>query len=375
MLWDFYDMLSEMNLQLSGHDYTEGWWKLLDCGPQVLGPFPSNGVACGLSFQPIASLGQVGFKPTFTVTAHNYTGPVWVMSFLQESITYFSNYAGNGAAIYVMPATTVEAPEVPIGNPVRLPVWTFPSARPNYNPIQELDPNHNPRLDPLAPPMPLPIPVPFPVWTRPPWRPQETPYSDDWGPAPSPPVVNPSVRPGVRPRNNPVSNPTRPRPRGRPRPATSPGVRPMPTPLTNSNPTLVLTPGSQPLPTPEPHLREPPGSNTRERKVVDGGQALRNLRKVFHSMTEACDAIQAVYEALPENVRKAEKKSKRYSKCSHQANVLYRHWDEVDINQAIENLIKNHIEDKIIGTMNRGAGQVAPRGGGLPSPWWLTNSH
>lgn len=96
----------------------------------------------------------------------------------------------------------------------------------------------------------------------------------------------------------------------------------------------------------------------------------RGLR-LFDVISEGGDAIGAVYDALPKDIRKKwDKKQTRASKFSenwgqfgfggadYKLKALYYNWDKVDLPKAIQNLVSNEIEDRIIGKtagMGRGA--------------------
>lgn len=90
-----------------------------------------------------------------------------------------------------------------------------------------------------------------------------------------------------------------------------------------------------------PARREPPGPRERERKFTSPGA--RAIRAIAHSLSEVPDYVEAVYRALPQ--RRQTAKGTR-----QQLRQLYRYYREIDMNEAIRNLMWNEIEDRFVGT-------------------------
>lgn len=90
----------------------------------------------------------------------------------------------------------------------------------------------------------------------------------------------------------------------------------------------------------------PPGNGTKERKRLVGGKAFFFTQKIFHGITEYQDLLDAVFDALPEDIRKAFKMKGPILKSAY----LWRHLDKVDIGDAIVNIAWNQFEDYVLGT-------------------------
>lgn len=120
---------------------------------------------------------------------------------------------------------------------------------------------------------------------------------------------------------------------------------------TGPSPTQGVGPGLAP--------RAPPkGPNVTEKKVKTTNRIFQLVQTGFHGYTEAVDAIDAVYDALPKQYRpKATfKDGKWYSVTPTQKlEALVRNLDKVDGGEALLNLLKNHFTDEIIGRALGGA--------------------
>lgn len=170
-------------------------------------------------------------------------------------------------------------------------------------------------------------PAPWPVWVAP--RPQHPSDESGYGDTPStwPPVVTPET-----PNNN-------------------------------------GTPGKPPIP---PGIISPPTDGVRERKFkYKPGlyHAYQLSREALHAVTEAKDAVDAIWDALPGSVKSQGNKAKG---LPEKFMDIYNNLDKVDWNEAIQNLIENHLEDAAIG---RGLGALdkAAKNLGLPSGYRLEN--
>lgn len=146
----------------------------------------------------------------------------------------------------------------------------------------------------------------------------------------------------------------------------NPGVNP----LNPTNP----GPGTQPGVHPglDPHNPRPPGRNERERKGRAPESVVRALG-IANEALEAVELVDALWEALPKEVREATPKTARtrkgaiigrdrpYSSAYDKALHLWRNLDKLDIEQAVLNVIKNYIEDMILGRINAGADRFSNR--------------
>lgn len=116
-----------------------------------------------------------------------------------------------------------------------------------------------------------------------------------------------------------------------------------------------------------PHARVRHRANVRERKVspygTQGMRLLRWFQWALGAVTEAGDIIDSVWSALPGEVRW----TPGVRKNTPQAKLkdIWDHYDQIDIDKMMENLVLNQIEDSIIGAANAQAGK-AGNGLGIP---------
>lgn len=133
-------------------------------------------------------------------------------------------------------------------------------------------------------------------------------------------------------------------------------------------------PTQPPPPTFQPpiHKAVPPGPGVKERKGR-AAPAVAAALAAAHGFTEGVDVVDALFEALPKNLQRETKRSgrtKRGAKIGEgkpfltpldKAMSIYRNLAHLDLNAAALNLLKNHLEDKIIGRMNAGADSFSRR--------------
>lgn len=131
-------------------------------------------------------------------------------------------------------------------------------------------------------------------------------------------------------------------------------------------------PDAPPLPG-RPLRAQPPRKGEHERKgQVE--QAIGKAVAVAFFGTEAKDAVDAIYDALPKHIRQQTDKSGttrkgamvgegvRYSTTIDKAVAIYKHYRDLDLSEAAKNLLINHFIDKIIGTMSaKGADALRKR--------------
>lgn len=208
-------------------------------------------------------------------------------------------------------------------------------------PIEYLSPDL-PRIV-VAVPDRNPQPTP---WKAPDRRPQEPPIHepDEW-----PELLPPPALPGmpVQPVHWPLL---------RPQPARRPGSKPK----KEEAPKLVagqveITSAGERI-RPSLHRRRQPKRRRKEKKVIVS--ATRTLAaRAFSAATETLDALDSVYKALPEYIRKREaaKRHGKEPKAMDKLGLINRHWDELDEVAAVENLIANQFEDWFYGQLNRKA--------------------
>lgn len=207
--------------------------------------------------------------------------------------------------------------------------------------------------EPWIKPFDYPNPFPQPYRTIPSRPVSPLPEGSERGPSPRPRLLpdNPSV-PGPSWVFNVPGKPT----------LVLPTFPPLVGPGTGSNPGTEVAP-----------LPGRPRPRQKEKKVyakLKGGAA-----RLVSGITETADAVDAIYEALPEKLRK--KLEKRYRQQAiregrwvtippHQkAEWIYRYWKKVDIVQAMKNLAINELEDRVIGKLAQGARKTSRRMGGI----------
>ena len=226
--------------------------------------------------------------------------------------------------------------------------------------LRELaDPAGNPNIARALPPGVQRVAQPELAPSDPPWLdpwldPGTQPLKDDFGEAIKGPAVRfhvrtgTSVRPGLRPgTGRPVQKPS---PGAGPAPAPSPAPNPSP-----GQPGTGGGSGSVTRTWPK-NPRKRPDKRTKERKVKSRGL------KFFDIISEAGDAIDCFYKSLPKNVRKKwDAKQTRASKhfenagqygiggADYKTPALWNNWEKVDLQKAIQCLVTNEIEDRIIG--------------------------
>lgn len=139
----------------------------------------------------------------------------------------------------------------------------------------------------------------------------------------------------------------RPRPRPRPAPAPAPWARPE-----YSQALGALSLGYES----NRWSYEPPHTYTRDsrrtKKLKIGGAVWRAFSWVMNIFTETNDFVKAIWETLPRSCRKAGLTKTGNRRTDSMIRDLHRCWDRIDWNQAIANLIANHVEDAIIGRIS-----------------------
>lgn len=114
-----------------------------------------------------------------------------------------------------------------------------------------------------------------------------------------------------------------------------------------------------------PRPRVPPRPREREAKATSRSKKiLLALFKVLDEASELADLVDSLYEALPKETRDKWKCNRNLfgvdsagqygiSNADCKAKALWHNWHKVDPEQAVENIIKNHIYDKVVGAMHR----------------------
>lgn len=215
-------------------------------------------------------------------------------------------------------------------------------------------------------------PDPVPPWENP-WEQPVIPVPREWPQPPYPiiPKLDPNApwrRTGPRPGENPWRDPRRaPLPRARPwrrpdprRPSETPGIEVDPTPR------------GRPRIDPVVVRRKPPPARVREKKVPINSAGRRVLIRVIDGITEGKDFIEALEKSLPKDCQTG-----RNSPLQDKIAALFECSDQIDFCKAVEELVKNQVEDAIFGRAGSKLGKptgrrmgrpVGPQAGPIDSP-------
>lgn len=101
------------------------------------------------------------------------------------------------------------------------------------------------------------------------------------------------------------------------------------------------------------HSLRPPRKNEKEGKI----KMPRSMARVLSDVTETVDFINAIYEAVPENLRPRYKDTRfvwRNPPPQVKLEYIYNHWQHINGRKAFGNVLANHIEDMLIGKLSAG---------------------
>lgn len=138
---------------------------------------------------------------------------------------------------------------------------------------------------------------------------------------------------------------------------------------------------SAPRPRPLPrakqlHKNAPPPPRTKERKTKGTSAAVKLIMGGVNKTTEFLDALEAIWDALPDDIKETVPKRGRCTgpRCvNHGAPYIlpqdkfmavYRNINSVDVPTALKNLIINHYTDALVGRAHAGADKARQRSGG-----------
>ena len=156
-------------------------------------------------------------------------------------------------------------------------------------------------------------------------------------------------------------------------------------PVTDRQPVGSLTPEyqvaiqPQGLPSVPGHIRAPTRAGTKERKAVSKSRALVIFMfKLMDKFSEGAEIIDAVFDALPDDVKKQweEKGGYKWKKidgkwtwsrpnfgdsfgqygiegADYKIPALWHNFEKINPEEAVKNILKNHLSDKVIGEMQR----------------------
>lgn len=120
------------------------------------------------------------------------------------------------------------------------------------------------------------------------------------------------------------------------------------------------TPREKPIPYVPKDRPQPPGPKEKEKKGA-AARAVARIAAAAFAASEWVDAVNAIYDALPKSVRNQLSKQVRDQGRTkgptpqEKALAIYRNADQIDINQAVLNLIANHVTDAVIGKASANA--------------------
>lgn len=117
-------------------------------------------------------------------------------------------------------------------------------------------------------------------------------------------------------------------------------------------------------PSTRPHRRGPPPRREKERKTLTRSAKIAiGLYKALDWASEKAELIDALWDALPDDVKKRWSKGRRTTGeqfgqygtegADWKAQALWHNWHRVDLEQAARNIIKNYVEDSMIGATQK----------------------
>lgn len=197
-----------------------------------------------------------------------------------------------------------------------------------------------PSLDPFSAPVYQPEPEPNPVPAWPSHMPGLRPY-------PNRPRTIPDLQP--HPDSSPTENSSSGEPSSKPKPDGQP------------SPAFDLATGGA-LPPQKPRGRTAPNAREKEKKMrlTSAGRAALTGINAF---TEGLDFLNALFSALDPKIL-AQYKGRKLTPAQ-KMEILWQNFDHIRVDNALQNLITNEIEDRIIGSIGQKVGQ-ASRASGRP---------
>lgn len=374
LLYDIYEALGGVNPKASLHHENPtcpsdgGFWFLSlssvsgthtpPCGPGAVTVAPGTDTVTTTAFQNYVAV----FNKSTAAANRRWQHQCWGPYEAGTQVTFTESTPG------LVPARDPKAWEIPEPQP-----WLDPSLPPQFQPRAKR-PRPTPWLpdvaDPTAPPT-QPAPYPYEVAPQPVQWPKPRRFRWPRRRRYRPPRTQPRTRPRLPPGMDPFPRPVRPIPEPITDPPPWPGPQPSPGPAPRP------APGPQPTPAPPPAaatmpggwqvivrprprtrarlrprrpndrpVRPPPGRGNRETKLGANRAGFGWLTWLFNFATEADDYIGSIAKALPCSVQR---KLPKDTNIPQTLAVLMDHWDEIDWNAAMSELLLNQVEDYIIG--------------------------
>lgn len=203
------------------------------------------------------------------------------------------------------------------------------------------------KTDPLFWPFELPAVTPNP-WDIPIGAPARDPMQlphfmpPHWAPNPDLAPGEQTVRgpnPAHDPRHDPIGDPVTD-------PVTRPAVR------GKIGPSFRIGPEGMTRPRPQQRLNpRPAGPRVKERKVALSVRGI--LSTIMNLTSETKDFVESFWKALPKELRSKPRKGEKKVRLPDMLQDLYKHWGDVDLPQALANVIDNEIKDQLYGRMGK----------------------
>ena len=108
--------------------------------------------------------------------------------------------------------------------------------------------------------------------------------------------------------------------------------------------------------------RKPPPARTRERKAKNAGPL---IFRILDDISEGSEVIDALFDALPNKVKKEWSDRNPRRGLTDQAGqygidgadwklvALWHNWHQLDVEQGLKNIVRNYVQDKVIGSVYR----------------------
>lgn len=118
-------------------------------------------------------------------------------------------------------------------------------------------------------------------------------------------------------------------------------------------------------PPPARHRREPPRRAKEQKTLTRSARLGILLYKLLDGVSEGAEIVDAIYDALPADVKRRWSKGRQkrgqidqfgqygIDGADWKAQALWHNWHKVDVETAIKNIIKNRLEDRLIGDIQR----------------------
>jgi len=99
-------------------------------------------------------------------------------------------------------------------------------------------------------------------------------------------------------------------------------------------------------PPPVPPTNSPPGPGETELKIWMDGKAYKVFKRAVNAATETADMLEALYHSLPEELQTGRS-------FVEDLNILFKNFAEISVGAAVLNLLRNELEDRLIGQLAR----------------------